>query len=81
MENEFRTRFDVIELGSAVIGRSVDLLRVHTLRAADAIQLACALMAVGTSRTDVEFFFLSSDVELNAAAETEGLTVVDPQKS
>lgn len=78
LEEEFRTRFDVIELGGAAITRGVDLIRVHALRAADAIQLSCALMAAGGSRTGSEFVFVSSDGELNAAAEAEDLTVLDP---
>jgi len=69
----------VIELGGATITRSIDLIRVHALRAADGIQLACALIAASESATNREFLFVSADVELNAAAEKEGLTVLDPQ--
>lgn len=79
LEDELRTRFDVIELGPAAITRSVDLVRAHALRAADGIQLACALLAHGGARENDEFVFVSSDAELNAAAETDGLTVLDPR--
>ena len=81
LEDEFRMLFDVIELGRATITRSVDLVRIHGLRAANSIQLACALMAAGGSSAGRELIFVSSDVELNAAAEKEGLTVLDPQQS
>ncbi|MGD2110782.1 MAG: type II toxin-antitoxin system VapC family toxin [Phycisphaerae bacterium] len=73
LEEELRTRFDVIELGAATITRSVDLVRAHALRAADGIQLACALLAQGDA-----LIFVSSDGQLNAAAAREGFTVLDP---
>ncbi len=79
LEDELRTRFDVIELGPAAMTRSVDLVRAHVLRAADGIQLACALLAQGGPREDDEFVFVSSDAELNTAAERDGLTVLDPR--
>jgi len=79
VENEFRTRYDVIEVGGAVVSRALDVVRAHGLRAADAIQLACALTAFGASSASTETAVVSSDQELNAAAEKEGLRVMDPQ--
>ncbi len=81
LEREFRARFEVIELARATLTRSADLIRVHALRAADGIQLACALIGAGPATGDDEFIFVSSDSELNGAAEKEGLTVLDPQQS
>jgi predicted nucleic acid-binding protein len=52
------------------------LLRVHPLRAADALQLAAALVAAGDDPTSLPF--VSLDRHLNAAAAREGLTVVVP---
>lgn len=49
------------------------LLRVHALRAADALQLAAALVVADSGRTT----FVSFDQRLAAAAQLEGLDVVD----
>ena len=81
VENDFREEFTVVELGGAAMVRSMDLVRAHGLRAADAIQLACAVMVAGESSTSSEFTFVCSDNELNSAAEKEGMTVLDPQRS
>lgn len=78
LDDDFRRRFEVVELGGGTMSRSVDLIRVHALRAADGIQLACALIAAGSPGASSELMFVSSDRELNAAAETEGMTVLDP---
>lgn len=78
LESEVRERFEVVELGTPVLTRAIDLVRVHALRAADAIQLACALIARGEPTTGADFALVSSDAELNAAAQQESLAVIDP---
>lgn len=50
------------------------LLRTHTLRAADALQLAAALTIVTGGLAELRF--ASADQRLNAAAEIENLTVL-----
>jgi len=52
------------------------LLRTHDLRAADACQLAAALIASERQPTSLEF--VSLDSRLVEAAEREGLLVVEP---
>jgi hypothetical protein len=74
LEDDLRT-FHVVELSPAVLTRAVGVCRAHTLRASDAIQLACALVAGG------DLLFVSSDRELNSAAEVEGFEVLDPADS
>jgi len=54
--------------------RALRLLRLHALRAADALQLAAALMACNESPRG--FPFLSADSRLAAAARTEGFTML-----
>ena len=54
--------------------RAMRLLRVHPLRAADAAQLAAALMA--TSENPSQLPFLTSDDRLRERAEKEGFTVM-----
>lgn len=50
------------------------LLRTHTLRAADALQLAALLIAAGHDPTSLELVCL--DERLTAAARREGFTVL-----
>ena len=53
--------------------RAIRLLRVHPLRAADALQLAAALTASAEEPADLEV--VSSDARLSAAARREGFAV------
>ena len=78
-ETELRDRFEVMELGTPVMTRATDLARMHGLRAADAIQLACALLAGGGRPAEAGLTLVSSDEELNIAAQQEGLLVLDPK--
>jgi uncharacterized protein len=71
------TYFKSFELTDSVLARATQLTRVHALRAADAIQLACVLAAKALAPEE-DLVLLSSDTELNAAAASEGLRTVDP---
>ena len=51
------------------------LLRVHTLRAADSLQLAAAITAADHDPSTLEFVCL--DERLSAAARREGFVVID----
>ena len=53
--------------------RAIRLLRIHPLRAADALQLAAALTAAAEEPADLEV--VSSDARLSAAARQEGFVV------
>ena len=64
---------EVATIGS-VRERALRLLSVHALRAADAIQLAAALVV--TEDQPAGHSFVSSDGRLRAAAEREGFLVV-----
>ena len=70
--------FQVFELGGAMMSRAISLARKHGLRSADAIQLACALLARGDRGANGGLTLVSSDEKLNAAAEQERLSVLDP---
>jgi predicted nucleic acid-binding protein len=69
--------FDVVELDRRLLEDAMRLTTVHGLRAADAIQLASAVVAHAEAGA-AEFYLLGSDQELNAAAAAEGLTTMDP---
>jgi uncharacterized protein len=62
-----------VQPADAVRGRALRLLRVHPLRAADALQLAAALIAVGEDTGALTF--VSNDERLREAAEKEGFVV------
>ena len=66
-----------ITAGSAVRERAYRLLATHALRAADAVQLAAALVAAGDRPRDHTFTAL--DVRLREAAQREGFTAADPR--
>jgi hypothetical protein len=57
--------------------RAERLLAVHTLRAADALQLGAALIAVGDRPRDREM--IAADGDLVIAARAEGFTVLVPR--
>lgn len=62
-----------IEPSDPLRRRAVRLLRVHPLRAADALQLAAALVAVDENPRNLDF--VSSDARLSEAAFREGFNV------
>ena len=57
---------------------AAELVWKHRLRGADAVHLATALAARQDAPSNSEFYFVSSDLALNRAAEAEGLDVIDP---
>jgi uncharacterized protein len=68
--------FQVVPISDAVLALSREVIVQHALRGSDAVHLASALRL---RQTLVEpLVFVSSDVELLAAARAEGLSVVDP---
>lgn len=77
IDSHFREEYQVIELGGAVMDRAAQLACTRYLRAADAIQLACALV-VHSEADKKEFRLVSCDEELNSAAQIEGLQVCNP---
>jgi len=79
LDDELERSFDVVELDEPVMAHAVAMARKHGLRGADAVQLACALLA-RTDVTGLQLVLLSSDGELNAAATAEGLQVENPDR-
>ncbi|MGH3182740.1 MAG: type II toxin-antitoxin system VapC family toxin [Streptosporangiaceae bacterium] len=64
----------VVEVGLDVVARARGLLRLHVLRAGDALQLASVLALQETLGTPLEF--ICFDQRLAAAARAEGLATV-----
>lgn len=73
------TAWTEVSAVAAVRERAYRLLATHALRAADAVQLAAALVATGDRPRDHEFIAL--DGRLREAAQREGFNVPDPSHS
>jgi uncharacterized protein len=70
-----------MELTPDVVERSLELARIWALRGADCIHLASAVILKEKLAVDADAFaFVTSDLELKAAALKAGLTVLDPQE-
>ena len=68
-------RWHEIEPNEVIRENAIRFLRVHPLRAADALQLAAAFVAAGRRPSSLQFVTL--DERLADAAEKEGFPVVD----
>lgn len=71
---ELKRQWQEIQPVEAVRHQATRLLRIHPLRAADALQLAAAIIACGNRTADLDFVCL--DVRLSAAAQREGFNVI-----
>lgn len=77
LDNDMRYSFDVVEIGESIMFDAIELARVHGLRGADAIQLACGRFA-RRQLVSQEIHFVACDGELNDAAARDGFVVWDP---
>jgi len=69
-----RGRFEVLPVAQDVLARSLECVRRHRLRAADAVQLASALLA---READPEISTMAVfDEHLRGAASAEGFTLL-----
>lgn len=80
LEQDFASQYRVVSLTEEIIEEAATLAKKHGLRAYDAVQLAAAL---DTSRIvsqieSTQLTLVSADLELNAAAQAEGLNVENP---
>jgi uncharacterized protein len=73
----FAQQYRIVEIAIPILQQASQLADRHVLRAYDAVQLSAALEI---HAADPSLTLLSSDVELNAAAAAEGVTVdvLDP---
>jgi uncharacterized protein len=78
LDREMRELFRVVEFGDSIVRRAIELTRAHGLRAADAIQLASALISREALPPSSDLVLVSADDELNAAASAEGLKAENP---
>ncbi len=73
-------RYSIVKVTSTIYTYAGDLCRVHSLRAYDAVQLACALVVRNKlAAMDIQApTFVSADTELLNIAKDEGLSIEDP---
>jgi len=76
------TQYQVVELDPGVAEAATQLVRLHPLRAYDAVQLASAqqVYAAFAQGTDPPFTFLTADDRLLAVAESVGLPTDNPNR-
>jgi predicted nucleic acid-binding protein len=76
------TQYQVVELDPSVAGSAARPLRLHPLRAYDAVQLASAQQIYAVFAQDAEppFTFLTADDRLLAVAESVGLPTDNPNR-
>jgi len=72
---ELRNGWTEVEPGEWIKEHAMRLLRIHALRAADALQLAAAILASRQQPSNMEFVCL--DRRLAVAAEKEGFRVIE----
>ena len=72
----YRTQYWVIQIDRSILLTAGRLVDKHPLRTLDAVQLACALRAVGTLPQAITF--VSADNNLLTAATTEGFATDNP---
>lgn len=81
-KTQFRNQFKAVRITDALVSDAMQLAEKYGLRGYDAIQLACILFveAKMTARGVGPLTLISADVELNQAAQTEGLLTDDPNQ-
>lgn len=78
--HDFANQYQTVEVSDTVVARAMALAEVHGLRAYDAVQLS-AMLEMSALRGGLPvpaLTLVSADDELNAAAQTEGVTVENP---
>ncbi len=79
-DTDVALQYRLVEMSATLLQSARILAETHALRGYDAVQLATAL-AVNTERISLrlpKLTLISADLELNAAAQLEGLTVDNP---
>lgn len=81
IESQFNYQDRRLMLTPQIVARSKMLLAKHPLRTLDALQLASALqIQTALSQLSVgQFVFVVCDLRLLTAAQSEGLTVLNPE--
>ncbi len=79
-KRDFASKLRIIRTNDIIISEAMQLSEKHFLRGYDAVQLAIALELEKrfTVKNFASIIFISADNALNSAAQTEGLTIDNP---
>lgn len=79
---DFQSKYTVLSLTTQLMGAAMDIAELHRLRGYDAMQLAVAVDFEAEMTADGlgPLTLISADVELNQAAQAEGLLTDDPNQ-
>jgi hypothetical protein len=79
-KSHFKTQYHIVLMTSGIVDRAMELAERHQLRGYDATQLASALVvhAELAAHGISQFVFISADTDLNNVAQTERLSVQNP---
>ena len=76
-QEDYRGGYQIVEVSQGLIDSAMALAETHNLRGYDAVQLAAAMSLKNLGgRTDL--IFVSADINLNAAAASEGMATDNP---
>jgi predicted nucleic acid-binding protein len=77
---DLRADFRIVPVTDALLSQAIRLAQFYGLRGYDAVQLAAAneVSRLRVTAGAAPIIFVSADQELNAAAQSEGLVVDDP---
>ncbi len=78
--HDFSTDYENVAVTQALLSEAIRLAQKYSLRGYDAVQLAAAneVSRLALAAGAAPLLFIAADKELNAAAQSEGLTVDDP---
>ena len=71
--------FTLLDLSAEVIARAQRLVTSNQLRTLDALQCATAILAQQAAAPDVAVVFVAADRKLLAAAQANGLDILNPE--
>ena len=79
---DFQSKFDVLPVTAVLLTEAMNLAELHRLRGYDATQLAFAIAYAAQlkARKKGPLTLISADLELNQAAQAEGLLTDDPNQ-
>lgn len=79
-KTEFYVYYQIAEITASLVERAMKLVEIHPLKGYDAVQLAAAitLNQARISRNLSPITFICADARLNQAAQSQGLTVENP---
>lgn len=76
-KEDYAGAYQIVELSHYLMFSAMSLAETHNLRGYDAVQLAAAMRLKSTSELD-DLVFVYADINLNAAANSEGLVTDNP---